>query len=165
MRIRNIRRSVAVLGLCVAPLLMGAVKSCGDDSGSQSSSASAKPKPKTQTKKGNDRITYRYDCNFEDFYGGVEMESWEGSGRAHPAASTDPFGALSRSAGEQPSGIGLHVRARSLTPVTPLPRGSRPRLECSVVKVNETQGTERTIGGPAHTSTRRAWLQVDARAS
>lgn len=112
-----------------------------------------------------DRITYRYDCNFNDFYGGVEMQSWEGTGRKHPTASTDPFGALSRSAGEQPKGIGLHLIARALTPNVPLPQGAKPHLECNIVRVNETTGKEKVIKGPAKLNTRRAFIQIEVRAS
>lgn len=112
----------------------------------------------------NDRITYRYDCTFEDFYGGVEMASWEGSGRHHQNASPDPFGALSRSAGTQPKGITLNLAARSLTPNVPLPAGAKPRLECKIVRVDETTGKEKTIRGPQHITSRRVFIQMSARA-
>lgn len=112
-----------------------------------------------------ERYSYRYDCNFEDFYGGVEMESWQGSGVHKKAASPNPVGALSLSGGHQPKGISLHVKARSLTPVIPLPAGAKPRLECKIIRIDETTHREKVIKGPQHISSRRVWLQLDARAS
>ena len=111
-----------------------------------------------------DKYSYRYECHFSDFYGGAEMESWEGSGRHHPTASTDPFGVLIRSSGPQPTGRGLHVKARALTPVVPLPAGAKPHLDCKIVRVTLKTQAEKTIRQNSIKS-RNVWLQLDARAS
>lgn len=169
MRSNRPSRAWLILLLLVFPLITAGTMKCGEGSSKKSSkpkaTATSRPHPKATQTKEPDPVTYRYDCNFNDFYGGVEMTSWEGSGRQHHNSTVDPFGALSRSAGEQPKGRSLHVAARALTPNFPLPRGSRPHLECSVVRVNEKTGREKTIGGPTQTSSRRAFIQVDTRAT
>jgi hypothetical protein len=110
---------------------------------------------------------YLYHCDFVDFYGGVEMQTWEGSGKKRPAASPDPFGAVQdKPSHTPPPGIQLNLIARALTPSIPLPRGSRPSLKCKIVRIDETGG-ERTIAGPVTLKSRAAgqFIQLHARAS
>lgn len=159
------KRHVALLLVLVVPALMGSESSCTQKKSKPKPHPTASTPHKPKTTQPPKKYAYRYDCNFEDFYGGVEMQGWEGSGTHRPAASPDPFGALSIDAGVQPQGISLHVRARALTPVVPLPRGARPRLECKIIRHESPFGSEKTIAGPQHLSSRRTWLQLDARAS
>jgi hypothetical protein len=112
---------------------------------------------------------YLYHCDFADFYGGVEMFTWEGSSTHRPHATADPFGVLQDKpppTGHAPKGLQLNLIARALSPTAPLPRGSKPSLECKIIRIDEN-GREKNIAGPAKLTSRAAgrFIQIHARAS